>query len=141
MRLKGLPRYLSTGLGKIPFEVFDPVGASDEEDSGSYTTGLGLSTLGLQRDRSGDRDVLLNILPQKYSDRQTFRDRTRFLIVAATLLVLLLCGKLADGYIRGSNANKTLDGLDKQFQTLQKLSGEKAAAVAESSQARGRINR
>ena len=141
MRLKGLPRYLSTGLGKIPFEVFDPAGASDDDDSGSYTTGLGLSTLGLQRDRSGDRDVLLNILPQKYSDRQTFRDRTRFLIVAATLLVLLLCGKLADGYIRGSNANKTLDGLDKQFQTLQKLSGEKAAAVAESTQARGRINR
>lgn len=141
MRLKGLPRYLSTGLGKVPFEVFDPAGASGEDDSGSYTTGLGLSTIGLQRDRSGDRDVLLNILPQKYSDRQTFRDRTRFLIVAATLLVLLLCGKLADGYIRGSNANKTLDGLDKQFQTLQKLSGEKAAAVAESTQARGRINR
>jgi Tfp pilus assembly PilM family ATPase len=141
MRLKGLPRYLSTGLGKIPFEVFDPAGASDEDDSGSYTTGLGLSTIGLQRDRSGDRDVLLNILPQRYSDRQTFRDRTRFLIVAATLLVLLLCGKLADGYIRGSNANKTLDGLDKQFQTLQKLSGEKAASVAESTQARGRINR
>jgi len=141
MRLKGLPRYLSTGLGKVPFEVFDPAGASDEDGSGSYTTGLGLSTLGLQRGRSGDRDVLLNILPQRYSDRQTFRDRTRFLIVAATLLVLLLCGKLADGYIQGSNANKTLDGLDKQFQVLQELSGEKAAAVAESTQARGRINR
>lgn len=142
MRLKGLPRYLSTGLGKVPFEVFDQAGASEQEGSvGSFTTAFGLSTIGLQQGRSGDRDVILNILPKKYSDRQSFRDRTRFLIVAATLLVLLLCGKLADGYIRDANADKTLSGLDKQLKTLQVKENQKAAWLAESTQARGRINR
>ena len=142
MRLKGLPRYLSTGLGKIPFEVFDPAGSTGEDASdGSYTTALGLSAVGLQKTRSGDRDVLLNILPQKYSDRQTFRDRTRFLAVAATLLVLLLCGKFAHGYIRGTNASKARDGLDSQYKQLQTRATEKAGWVEESTRARARINR
>ena len=154
MRLRGLPRYLSTGLGKIPFEIFDPAGAESQlvrvqgeqgvdEDTfdGSYTTALGLSVVGLQKARSGDRDVLLNILPQKYSDRQTFRDRTRFLVVAATLLVLLLCGKFADGYIQSARANKALSGLDNQDRQLQALETERIGNVAKSNRARARINR
>ena len=55
--------------------------------------------------------------------------------------MLLLCGKLADGIIQGSNASEARGGLENQLQQLNKLAGEKAQSVAESTQAQGRINR
>lgn len=142
MRLKGLPRYLATGLGKIPQEVFDPAGSSDEEGSGgSFTTALGLSAVGLQKGRTGDRDVILNILPQKYSDRQTFRDRTRFLLVAATLLLLLLCAKFADGFVHGSKVDNMIAELAQQKKELETKKAEKIRWGEESNRVRSRINR
>ena len=142
MRLKGLPRYLATGLGKVPEEVFDPAGPSDEEGSGgSFTTALGLSAVGLQSARSGDRDVILNILPQVYSDRQTFRDRTRFLLVAATLLFLLLCANFAEGWLKGSKVSSLHSDLKAQETTLMKQGAEKKSWREKSNRVRSRINR
>lgn len=142
MRLKGLPRYLATGLGKIREEVFDPAGPSEEEGSGgSFTTALGLSAVGLQAGRSGDQDVILNILPQKYSERQTFRDRTRFLLVAATLLFLLLCARFADGWMQGSKVGELHSELKAQEATLSKQEAEKKRWREKSNQVRSRINR
>lgn len=142
MRLKGLPRYLATGLGKLREEVFDPAGPSDEEGAGgSFTTALGLSAVGLQSGRSGDRDVILNILPQQYSDRQTFRDRTRFLLVAATLLFLLLCARFADGWMQGAKVEKMHTKLSGQKTSLDKQMAEKKGWIEKNNRVRSRINR
>jgi len=142
MRLKGLPRYLATGLGKLREEVFDPAGPSDEEGAGgSFTTALGLSAVGLQSGRSGDRDVILNILPQQYSDRQTFRDRTRFLLVAATLLFLLLCARFADGWMQGAKVEKMHTKLTGQKTSLDKQMAEKKGWIEKNNRVRSRINR
>ncbi|MEC8896306.1 MAG: pilus assembly protein PilM [Planctomycetota bacterium] len=142
MRLKGLPRYLATGLGKLREEVFDPAGPSDEEGAGgSFTTALGLSAVGLQSGRSGDSDVILNILPKQYSDRQVFRDRTRFLLVAATLLFLLLCARFADGWMQGSKVEKMHTKLKGQKSSLDKQMAEKKGWIEKNNRVRSRINR
>ena len=85
--------------------------------------------------------MILNIQPQKYSDRQTFRDRTRFLIVAATLMLLLLCAKFAAGWMQGSKVEKMKTGLEGQKTQLNKLVAKKKTWREKGNRVGSRINR
>jgi type IV pilus assembly protein PilM len=146
MALPGLPAYLQNGLGK-PVEVFHPQlaqgpGISEAAQKvlasspGSFSVALGLAAAGMKRE-----GMELSLLPSLYLKRRLFRDRTLFLYLAASFLLIFLAARLVEGFTELSTAQgrkKTLDSAQI------KLKAEKATMLSQSEEngrTRARINR
>ncbi len=142
MQLRGLPEYLSRALGRTPWELFSIDGRdSSAESAPCLALPLGLSGVGLQKARSGDTGVFLDILPRKYLERRTFKERTRWLWAAGVALVVLLLALSVNAFLKNSAASGTLEQLQTAHQQLQAQQTERDGWIAASSQTRERIRR
>jgi type IV pilus assembly protein PilM len=144
--LPGLLNYLGSGLRK-PVEPFHPAitpspdigGAAAKALSsspGDFAVALGLAATGVRRE-----GLELSLLPSKYVERRTFRERTLYLYLAASFLIIFLIVNLVQGAMDSSSARKRRDDLS-GWKTF--FDREKAAMTdnaAQNTRARGRINR
>ena len=140
MRLSGLAEFLAGGLGGQPFESFDP-SAGDGGAGPSLGMPLGLSAVGLQRGSDSQVGVGLSILPEKYRKRRGFRERTRWLIAAAAVLVALLGARLVQGIIERSRARESHASVTSARAEIDRMVRQRDEWTARSSRTRARINR
>ena len=137
VRLRGLAAYLGKALGGVDVETFEPDGGGKN----SLALALGLCGVGLQKPHAGDGGVYLNILPQKYVQKRTFRERTRYLWVAGILLGVLLIAQLAHGFVRNRIADEAYQNLEDRHNTLLLQKSERDDWSARSQQAKQRLQR
>jgi len=152
-RLRGLPEYLSGGLGRKPFEVFDPAVADGGRVSVSVSDGkdgvseacvgmpLGLSAIGLLSARDAQAGTGVSILPEKYRRQRVFRERTRWLIAAAVVLVAVLVAQFVQGWTVRGRAAETRTRIGERREELDRKVAQRDGWIATSSRTRARINR
>jgi len=141
MRLRGLPEYIAAGLGHQPFEVFDPESADSEGKAPCFGLPLGLSAIGLLSTRDAASGVGLSVLPERYRKRRDFRERTRWLYAAASVLVLLLIAQFLHGCRVSGRAEETHKELVGDRSDLEAKAVHRSGAEAKSSRGAERIHR
>jgi hypothetical protein len=153
MKLRGLPEFISQGLGK-PAELFQPGGLkpgpglpeplsrSFGPDIAHHGVAIGLALSGLREKAGGDSSKSsFNILPSAYTKRRAFRERTVFLYAAGILLVVLLAARLAHGVVRNSRAGAVHAELQGHHTSLTKLKTEQDETARKAEAYRARLNR
>jgi len=144
--LPGLNTYLQNSLGR-PVEVFLPAvqpaaGLGDDAAKvfasapGNFAVALGLAAAGVRRE-----GFELSLLPVRYRERRRFWDRTFYLYMAASFLVVFLAMRLVQGYMELDSATdwkKHLADRKGFFEAKKSEMLQKAAANAE---VRERANR
>ncbi len=153
MRLRGLPAFLTQGLGK-PAELFSPSGvklSSDlpqpvakalSEKPGDFGAALGLGASRLREGSGTDAAKSpLSLLPAKYAKRREFKDRTLFLYAAGALLVVFLCARLAHAIYANVSASSVRSQLEGVHAALDAKKKELDQTVREAEKRKARLNR